>query len=60
MAFNSFMGVSNLPEREIIEADMKEELAIRSMSPRQQFPHPEYIKFGDDIAQIMDKNFPLQ
>ena len=37
---------------EMCKQELRLEEDIREQVPRPQFPHPEYVKFADDVAKI--------
>lgn len=50
-------GVVSLPPIHVMEEGLKKEEAIRKVTPRPQFPHPEYVLFADTIANL-GQSFP--
>lgn len=49
-----FSGKVNLPTKDVIQAGIDSEKAIRNQFPRMQFPHSAYVKFADSIASEID------
>lgn len=54
-----FSGKISLPTLEEMQKGIQEEHDIRDMNPRMQFPHPDYVKFADDIARLSGENLDL-
>jgi len=45
-------GKLTLPSKDKIAEGLAKEIQIREFQPRGQFPHPDYVKFADEIAEL--------
>lgn len=55
-----FNGKLTLPPIDEMINGLQEEYGIRCMVPRMQFPHPDYVKFTDDIARLAGENLDFK
>lgn len=51
LAARVFSGNVTLPSTTVMLDGLKREKAIRDAHPRPQFPHPEYVRFADEISK---------
>lgn len=57
LAARVFAGTVSLPNVDVMSAGLQREKSIRDAIPRPQFPHPEYVRFADDISKCAN-SFP--